>query len=510
MEVDARSVVPVILSGGNGTRLWPMSRDTYPKQLLPLLDEVSLLQQTAWRVRGFGAPLLICREEQRFVVAEQLAALGVHPDDILLEPVARDTAPAVAAAAMTVLREHPGSLMLVCPAGHVIDDVGAFRSAVTAAAAVAAEGYLVSFGHPAADLEPGHSYLRAGARIGSHPDAATVAEFVERPDEVTARRLSREGWTCSSGMFLLPPALLLEELRRLPPALCRAVATALETAHRDLGFLRLEPAAFAASPALSVETAVMQQTERAAVVEAGFACEEVGSWSDLWRMADHDVDGNVLLGDVVSRGSNGCYLRADGVLVATVGLRDTVVVATKDAVLVADRSADHEVKELVETLRARSRPEASAHRVVYRPWGCYETVDAGPGYQVKHITVKPGRHLSLQKHAHRAEHWVVISGAAEVARGDDTTTLTARMSIDVPAGCVHRLGNPGPEILHLVEVRTGSYLGEDDIVRLDEGSDDSGQVVRQPTTTWPPFTATGYSGSGVGAGPLSTEPSLIE
>jgi mannose-1-phosphate guanylyltransferase / mannose-6-phosphate isomerase len=424
MKHGRGAVVPVILSGGNGSRLWPMSRELYPKQMLPLLGEVSLLQQTAWRVRGrgFSAPLLVCGEEHRFVVAEQLAALGVQPSEIVLEPVARNTAPAIAVAAMLLERTHPDALMLVCPADHAIDDLDAFHDAVDAAARAARAGHLVSFGIPA-----------------SVP-----------------------------GMFLFPPRLLLEELGKQCPELCASVSTALEHAQRDLSFLRLGARAFAEAPSISIDHAVMEHTRRAAVVRGGFTWSDVGSWSALWQMAEHDQNGNVALGDVVSRDTSDCYVRAEDLLVATVGLRDTIVVATKDAVLVADRSADQQVKDVVATLRARGRSETIAHRVVYRPWGCHESVDSGPGYQVNHITVKPGHHLSLQKHSYRAAHWVVISGTAEVVRDDDVLILTDRMSVDVPLGCVHRLGNPGPELLHLVEVQTGTYLGEDDIVRLED------------------------------------------
>lgn len=447
-----------------------MSRELYPKQMLPLLGEVSLLQQTAWRVHGhgFAPPLLVCGEEHRFVVAEQLAALGVQPRDIVLEPVARNTAPAIATAAMLLERDEPDALMLVCPADHAIDDLEAFRVSVDAAAAVARAGHLVTFGIPASVPETGFGYIRSGRPLDQEGHAALVEEFVEKPDAATAWQLVEDGWCWNSGMFMFPPALLLEELGKRTPDLCASVSTALDHARRDLSFLRLGGRAFAEAPSISIDHAVMERTRKAAVVRAGFTWSDVGSWSALWRMTEHDQSGNVAIGDVLAQDTSDCYVRAEDTLVATVGLRDIIVVATKDAVLVADRAADQQVKDVVTTLRARGRSESTAHRVVYRPWGCYEAVDAGPGFQVKHITVKPGQRLSLQKHSYRAEHWVVISGTAEVVRGDDVLTLTDRMSIDVPIGCVHRLGNPGPELLHLVEVQTGTYLGEDDIVRLED------------------------------------------
>jgi mannose-1-phosphate guanylyltransferase/mannose-1-phosphate guanylyltransferase/mannose-6-phosphate isomerase len=466
-----RTVVPVILSGGNGTRLWPLSRELYPKQLLPLLEELSLLQQTAWRVHGhgFAPPVLVCADEHRFVVREQLAALGVRPHEIVLEPSPRNTAPAIAVAARLVLRDDPDALMLVCPADHAIDDVDAFRASVDRAVAVAAEGHLVTFGVAATYPETGYGYIRAGAPLEGHPYAAAVAGFVEKPAERAALRYVEDGsWSWNSGMFLFPPQLLLDELDKLQPEMCAATDAALEAAWRDLEFLRLGPAEFTRAPSISIDHAVMEHTRRAAVVRALFAWSDVGSWSALWQMSEWDEAGNVVLGDVTDTGSQNCYLRSQDLLVATVGLRDVIVVATSDAVLVADRSASQQVKDVVEKLRARGRPEAVSHRVVYRPWGCYEAIDAGPGYQVKHITVKPGARLSLQRHAHRAENWVVISGTAEVVRGDEVLTLTDRMSIDIPSGCIHRLGNPGGEMLHVVEVQTGTYLGEDDIVRLED------------------------------------------
>jgi len=465
-----RTVVPVILSGGTGTRLWPLSREGYTKQLLPLLSEVSLLQQTVWRVHGtgFAPPMVVCSAEHRFVIAEQMRNLGIRPSAIVLEPTPRDTAPAIAAAAELVAARDPDALMLVLPSDHAVEDPDAFRAAVWSAAEVAAAGHLVTFGMAPRSAETGFGYIKQGAELPGLPGYG-IDDFVEKPDTEAASRFVASGeWWWNSGMFVFPPGLFLEELAELQPVVSEQVARSVSGARPDLDFLRLEEASFTRSPAISVDHAVMEHTKRAAVVPGKFGWSDVGSWSALWESADRDDAGNVILGDVITDDASGCYLRGDGALVAALGLRDTIVVATTDAVLVADRGRDQQVKNIVQRLKKQRRDEALTHRLVYRPWGSYEAIDAGPGYQVKHITVKPGHRLSLQRHAHRSEHWVVISGVAEVTRGDQVLTLREQMSIDVPVGAQHRLANPGPEMLHLIEVQTGGYLGEDDIVRLDD------------------------------------------
>jgi len=463
-------VVPVILSGGTGTRLWPLSRELYPKQLLPLLSEVSLLQQTAWRVRGagFAPPLVVCSAEHRFVIAEQLRDLGIQPLAIVLEPTPGDTAPAVAAAAELVASHDPEALMLVLPSDHAVQDTAGFQAAVRSASTVAAAGHLVTFGVAPRSPETGFGYIEQGAALPDLP-GFRIDRFVEKPDAEAAEGFVEAGhWWWNSGMFVFPPRLYLDELAAFEPKIAKHVSDAVGQARPDLDFLRLDEESFTAAPAISVDHAVMEHTDRAAVVLTHFDWNDVGSWSALWEMGEHDDNGNALLGDVITDSASGCYLRGDGVLVAALGLRDTVVVATKDAVLVADRGRDQDVKTIVQRLKEQGRDEALSHRTVYRPWGSYEALESGPGFQVKHITVKPGHRLSLQRHKHRSEHWVVISGVAEVTRGKQVLTLHEQMSVDVPVGVNHRLANPGPEVLHLIEVQTGTYLGEDDIVRLDD------------------------------------------
>lgn len=463
---------PVILSGGAGTRLWPLSRELYPKQLLPLASDRSLLQDTAGRVAGpdFADPVVVCNEEHRFVIAEQLRQIGITPHALMLEPAARNTAPAIAAAAAFLLREDPASLMLVLPSDHVIRDDAAFKAAVTIAAAAATAGRLVTFGIKPAHPETGYGYIQQGSVLPGIVGAHAVARFVEKPDLATAKTYVSDGsWLWNSGMFLFPARLFLDELAAFEPAIADSGQRAVAAARADLDFLRLDEAAFKAAPSKSIDYAVMERTTRAAVVPADPGWSDVGAWSALWDIGARDAAGNVVAGDVVMLDTKDAYLRSvDGALLATIGLDNVVIVATRDVVLAMDKSRAQDVKQIVDELKRRGRSEVAVHPLVHRPWGSYQTVDAGPRFQVKRIIVKPRAKISLQKHHKRAEHWVVVSGTARVTRDEDSIVLRENMSAYIPLGAVHRLENIGDEPLHLIEVQSGSYLGEDDIVRLED------------------------------------------
>ncbi len=461
---------PVLLSGGAGTRLWPVSRALYPKQLMPLVSEQSLLQETALRVAGaerFAPPILVCNEEHRFIIAEQLRAIGAPAHTILLEPEGRNTAPAAAAAALTL--GDPDALLLVLPSDHVVRDRAAFLAAVDAGADAAADGALVIFGVVPDKPETGYGYIRRGRPYEHVNGTFRVRRFIEKPDaRRAARYVSAGDYYWNAGMFLFSARQFLEELERLEPAILASCRAAVATSQRDLDFLRLDRDAFARSPSKSIDYAVMEHTQKAVVVPLDAGWSDVGAWPALWDLGTKDSRGNVVIGPVVAEGVRNSYLRSDGRIVAALGIEDLVVVATEDAVLVSTRERAQDIRIVVERLKAKGRSEVRSHPTVYRPWGSYKTIDSGERFQVKRITVKPHASLSLQRHRHRAEHWVVVRGTAEVTRGGETMRLEANQSTYIPIGTVHRLANPLDTPLHLIEVQSGEVLSEDDIERLED------------------------------------------
>jgi mannose-1-phosphate guanylyltransferase/mannose-1-phosphate guanylyltransferase/mannose-6-phosphate isomerase len=467
--MSGQTFYPVILSGGSGSRLWPLSRSLYPKQLLPLSSERTMIQETVLRAGPghFAPPVIICNEAHRFIVAEQMQEIGVKPLRLMLEPIGRNTAPAIAAAALVLSRTDPDAIMAVLPSDHVITDQPGFLAALEKAGAAAALGHLVTFGMKPTAPETGYGYIQCGAPVVE--GSFKVERFIEKPAlERAQAMMAQPDFLWNSGMFVFKAAIFLDEVARLCPDILAAVTQAIDKAASDVDFLRLDAEAFAASPSASIDYAVMEHTERAAVVPSDFGWSDVGSWSALWEITGKTLAGNVEVGDVISVDCRDSYLRGDGVLVTGVGLKDIIVVATEDAVLVAERSHVQEVKKIVESLKERKRTEGDLHRKVYRPWGYYQSIDAGPRFQVKQITVKPGAKLSLQMHHHRAEHWVVVEGTALITRDDETFLLRENESTFIPIGTQHRLENPGKVPLKLIEVRSGSYLSEDDIVRLED------------------------------------------
>jgi mannose-1-phosphate guanylyltransferase/mannose-6-phosphate isomerase len=476
-EEGSAQIHPVILSGGAGTRLWPLSRASYPKQLLKLSSQRTMLQDTVARGLidvGFAAPLLVCNEEHRFLVDDQLQQIGIKPQAILLEPKARNTGPAIAAAALWLLSRDPDALMLVQPSDHVIASPADFHRAVMRGLAAAQEGRLVTFGIKPARPDTGYGYIQSGDALSGGDGVFTVDRFVEKPDRETAQRFVESGaFFWNSGIFLLSARAYLGELSRINPAMLEACERAVRDGQEDLAFFRLSAESFGDAPSLSIDHAVMEHTSRAAVVPVDMAWSDVGSWPALRDIAAADGDGNVLQGDVLAERVTNSYVRSEGRLVAAVGLDNVVVVATDDAVLVADANAAAEVSSIVAKLKGQNRSESQQHVTCHRPWGHYRSVDAGDRFQVKRITVKPGAKLSLQKHYHRAEHWVVVHGTAIVQRGEERMLVRENESVYIPIGTEHRLENPGKLPLQLIEVQSGPYLGEDDIVRV---SDSYGRV----------------------------------
>ena len=460
-------IQPVILSGGSGTRLWPLSREAYPKQFLPLYGSDTMLQSTWKRVAGIAGlpPIIVANQEHRFVAAEQLQQVGAKPDAILLEPVGRNTAPAIAIAALHAIANGSDPLLLVLPSDHVIRDIPAFHAAIASAVKCAETGMLATFGIVPSRPETGYGYIKAVPGNGPR----TIECFVEKPDAATAERYVASGeYYWNSGMFLFRASCYLAELERLQPAMLAACRQALDKAGRDMDFIRLDRDTFTACPSDSIDYAVMEKTAAGVVVPLDAGWSDVGSWSALWEISEQDAEGNAHHGDVIELNCRNTYTYGDKRLIAMIGLDDVIVVETDDAVLVGHRDHIQQVKDIVAQLKRDKRPEATWHRKVYRPWGAYDAIDHGERFQVKRITVKPGASLSLQKHFHRAEHWVVVSGTAEVTRGDEVLLLTENQSTYIPLGVPHRLRNPGKLPLELIEVQSGSYLGEDDILRLED------------------------------------------
>ncbi|MES2365152.1 MAG: mannose-1-phosphate guanylyltransferase/mannose-6-phosphate isomerase [Pseudomonadota bacterium] len=463
---------PVILSGGSGTRLWPLSRAALPKQLLPLVSDRTMLQETVLRLSGIAdvtSPTLVCNQEHRFMVAEQMRAIDVGPEAIFLEPVGRNTAPAAAVAALALMAKDAEALMLLLPADHLIGDVKAFERAVAQAAAIAQSGQLVTFGIVPLAPETGYGYIQRGIKLGDMDNIFAVERFVEKPSREIAQGYLESGdYFWNSGMFLFKAAAFIEELRKYHPDILAASQTALDHCQRDLDFVRLDTEAFTACPSESIDYAVMERTKNAVVVPADIAWSDIGSWSALWEVGEKDPAGNVLRGDIYSDDASNNLIRAESRMVVAIGVSDLVIVETSDAIMVAHKDRVQDVKKAVEYLKQNNRTEHLNHTRVFRPWGWYEGIDAGDRFQVKRIMVKPGEKLSLQMHHHRAEHWIVVSGTARVTRNDEVLLLTENQSTYIPLGSTHRLENAGKIPLHMIEVQSGAYLGEDDIVRFED------------------------------------------
>ncbi|MDQ3206168.1 MAG: mannose-1-phosphate guanylyltransferase/mannose-6-phosphate isomerase [Pseudomonadota bacterium] len=467
---------PVILSGGSGTRLWPLSRQNQPKQFLALIGSRSLFQETVLRacaLPGAQLPVTVCSEDHRFTVGEQMRAIGVDSGGILLEPVARNTAPAIALAALHALRSDDSALLLVMPADHLIEDEAAFRSAVEIARVHAERDWLVAFGINPDYAETGYGYIRRGQSLAGAGDTGSgyrIERFIEKPDLATAQcYVAQGGYAWNSGMFLFSARRFLEELGLHAPEILRRVEESYAGARQDLDFIRIDPGPFEACPSTSIDYAVMEKTSRAAVVPVSCGWSDIGSWSSLWSVAERDGQGNRVEGDVISVDTTGSLIRAsERRLIATIGVDDLVIIDTPDATLVARKDRVQEVKTIVDRLKSAGRTEHLVHRKVYRPWGSYDSIGVGARFQVKKIVVNPGAALSLQQHRHRAEHWIVVSGVAEVTCDERVFDLRENESTYIPLGSVHRLRNCGDVPVELIEVQSGNYLGEDDIVRLED------------------------------------------
>ena len=468
-------IYPVILSGGSGTRLWPLSRSMYPKQFIRFFSSQSssFLSAALTRLKqasGFKAPILLCNNDHRFLMREEVERVGLDPFAIILEPVARNTAPAIAVAALVALEASPNATLAVMPSDHVVKDDALFTKAVKRAAEVAATGRLVLFGIKPTEPHTGYGYIKQGTELpGFDSRAFTVDSFAEKPDRTTAEAYLAAGdrfW--NSGIFVLNARTYLDEVKRLHPEILHAARTALAGAKEDLGFLRLDKSGFAAAPNISVDYAVMEKTAAAAVLPLDVGWNDVGSWSSLWDIAPRDAKGNFVKGDAVLEDTSDCYIHSEKAIVSTIGIKDLVIVDTPDALLVADKNRTQDVSKIVQRLRQLNRKEQEQHLRNYRPWGYFETLNIGPRFQVKLLHVKPGGMLSMQMHHHRSEHWIVVQGTARVVIGEREQLVRENESVYIIATQWHRLENPGKVPVEIIEVQIGSYLGEDDILRTDD------------------------------------------
>jgi mannose-1-phosphate guanylyltransferase/mannose-6-phosphate isomerase len=464
-------IIPVILSGGSGTRLWPLSRRMHPKQLLPLVNDTTMLQDTITRLTGspdIDHAMIICNDDYRFMVAEQVKETDISSNEIILEPIGRNTAPAIALAAFNAIRDGDDPVLLVLPADHVIADVDTFQSALQIGKQQSKDGKLVTFGIVPDLPETGFGYIKART-TGNEENCYAVDQFVEKPDAETAARYIADGhYYWNSGMFMFRASTYLDALKQHSPAIYAASEAAYKAAARDMDFIRVGKQEFETCPSDSIDYAVMEKVDNAVVIPVDIGWSDVGSWSALHDVGDVDAEGNTLIGDVKSGLTSNSYVRANNRLVVTLGVDNMIVVDTDDALLVANRDNVQDIKSIVEQLSAENREEVNLHKCVYRPWGHYQGIDSGLHYQVKRITVSPGAVLSLQMHHHRSEHWIVVSGTAKVTRGEDEFILSENESTYIPLGEKHRLENIGKIPLKLIEVQTGSYLGEDDIVRFED------------------------------------------
>ena len=463
------TITPVLLCGGVGSRLWPVSRQGRPKQYLNLIGETSKLQQTLTRIESLAqtSPIIVCNEEHRFLVAEQVRQLGLTSPTIILEPEGKNTAPAIALAAIAASASDSEVNLLVLPADHYVGKPTALIDAIEKAASAASQGKLVTFGLVPSHPETGYGYIRRGEALAI--DVSVLERFVEKPDQPTAEGYIASGdYVWNSGMFMFTAGQFLVSLAKFQPKMAQVCQRAMEQAERDMDFIRPDAEVFTTCPSDSIDYAVMEHTPDGAVVSLDCDWSDIGAWSALWQTGDQDSAGNVTHGDVVLNKTQNSYIRSQSRLVTTTGVSDIVVVETADAVMVADRHSVQDVKDIVNALKASDRSEADVHQRVFRPWGSYESLTSGAGFQVKRLIVNPGQQLSLQLHHHRAEHWVVVRGTAKVVNGDSELILSADQSTYIPLGVKHRLSNPGPEVLELIEVQSGSYLGEDDIIRFDD------------------------------------------